>query len=221
MTRKTAWHLAHRIRETWSERAGPFGGPVEIDEVCIGGKERNRHACKKLRAGRGTAGKVPAAGIKDRESDRVTAAPMARTSQKAVGEMVAGAVRPGSAVCTDESALYGKIPRREAVNHSAGECVRGAVHANGIESFRSMLRRGCYGTCRKMSAKHLRRYVNEFAGRHSARDLDTIRPMAAVVHAMHGKRLRYKDLAGAEAAEGGGDGPVGASGSGPPAAESA
>lgn len=73
VTEETAWQLAHRIPEILDEQAGPFRGPVEIEAVYIGGNERNRQAHKKLRAGRGTAGKVPVAGIKDRETDRITA----------------------------------------------------------------------------------------------------------------------------------------------------
>ena len=38
VTQKSAWHLAHRIRETWDRDGGLFGGPVEIDETYIGGK---------------------------------------------------------------------------------------------------------------------------------------------------------------------------------------
>ena len=42
--------------------------------------------------------------------------------------------------------------------------------------------------------KHLQRYVNEFAGRHNIRDLDTADQMARVVAAMVGQRLMYRDL---------------------------
>ena len=50
---KSAWFMAHRIREVWAEGKGDFSGPVEIDETYIGGKERNKDARKKLRAGQG------------------------------------------------------------------------------------------------------------------------------------------------------------------------
>ena len=40
ITQKTAWHLAHRLRQAWAvEQPAKFDGPVEVDEVYIGGKE--------------------------------------------------------------------------------------------------------------------------------------------------------------------------------------
>ena len=47
ITQKTAWHLAHRIRETWAKKNKPMAGPVEVDETYIGGLEKNKHAHKK------------------------------------------------------------------------------------------------------------------------------------------------------------------------------
>lgn len=57
-----------------------------------------------------------------------------------------------------------------------------------------MLKRGYKGTYHKMSAKHLERYVTEFAGRHNVRGLDTLVQMAALARGMDGRRLRYDDL---------------------------
>ena len=89
------------------------------------------------------------------------------------------------------------MPRKhKAVNHSVGEYVNGEIHTNGLESFWSMLKRGYMGTYHHMSKKHLHRYVNEFAGRHNSRSLDTRHQMAAIVRGAAGKRLRYKDLTG-------------------------
>ena len=59
-----------------------------------------------------------------------------------------------------------------------------------------MLKRGYQGTYHKMSPQHLDRYVNEFAGRHNAREADTPDQMAMIARAMTGKRLQYKDLIG-------------------------
>ena len=68
------------------------------------------------------------------------------------------------------------------------------AHTNGIESFWSMLKRAHKGTFHKMSAKHMQRYVNEFAGRHNVRERDTVDQMEAMVAGMAGKRLRYREL---------------------------
>ena len=192
ITQKAAWHLAHRIRETWEKK----GGPTEADESYWGGKESNKHASKKQRLGRGTAGKVPVAGLRDRATGKVTAQVVPDTTRETLHGFVTEHTAEGSTVYTDEAVAYRGLPNRkhETVKHSVGEYVREMASTNGLESFWAGIRRGYHGTYHHFSEKHLDRYIAEFAGRHNNRAADTLDQMAATVAGMIGKRLRYADL---------------------------
>ena len=199
VTQKTAWHLAHRIRESWTDgQPDPFTGPVEVDETFIGGKEGNKHASKKLRAGRGAVGKEVVAGVKDRATGKVVARHVADTSGPTLIGFVADNVGLGAQVFTDEHRGYLPLSysgfEHQSVAHTVGQWVDGQAHTNGVESFWSMLKRGYHGTYHQMSAKHLGRYVNEFAGRHNQRPLNTEDQMGRMAASLDGKRLPYAVL---------------------------
>ena len=196
VTQKTAWFMAHRIREACEGGHGLFSGPVEVDETYFGGKRKNMSKAKrKAHSGRGTVGKTVVAGAKDRRTNRISAEVVPETDAETLQDFVADRVADGATVYTDEHGAYKGMPfDHEAVAHSAGEYVRGMVSTQGIESFWSILKRAHMGTFHKISPKHLQRYVNEFTGRHDIRSADTIVQMQAIACSMVGKRLKYEDL---------------------------
>ena len=192
---KAAWFMLHRLRKAYELEVGPFSGPVEVDETYIGGRERNKHADKKLHAGRGGVGKQAVVGAKDRVTNKIKATKVNKTNKETLQGFVEDVTDENATVYTDDHRAYQGLPRKhEAVKHSVSEYVRDQAHTNGIESFWALLKRGYHGTYHHMSEKHLNRYIGEFSGRYNDRDLDTITQMELIAKGLEGKRLKYKDL---------------------------
>ena len=153
ITQKTAWHLAHRLRESWDKKKAKFEGPVEVDETFIGGKEKNKHAKKKKHPGGGYSGKAVVAGVKDHATGQVHAEVIADTTAAELQGFVYRNVKVGSKVNTDEAKGYLGMTgySHKYVKHAVGEYVNeeGAT-TNSIESIWALVKRGYHGTYHQM-----------------------------------------------------------------------
>ena len=166
------------------------------------GLEKNRHSNKKLRLGRGTAGKTPVLGMRDRDG-QVIAKVVESTTASTLQAEIEKVVLDNSMICTDEHGSYrglDTLPRKnfghKTVNHSAKQFVDGMAHTNSIESVWAVLKRGFYGIFHWFSRKHMQLYVDEFAFRLNEGNVrhDTVDRLQSLVKGVTGKRLTYRML---------------------------
>lgn len=195
VTQKTAWYMAHRIREA-CDNIEKMNGIIEVDETYIGGKEKNKHASKRFNSGRGVANKTPVVGLRERQGN-IMGRVVRDTGAYTLQGLIQQNVMPKSAVFTDDHRSYIGLDRKgykhHSVNHSGGEYVDGVANTNGIESFWALLKRALYGTYHNVSKKHLQRYVNEFAFRSNRGNL-SLSFIEAVCGRSNGGMLQYSQL---------------------------
>ncbi len=144
-----------------------FAGPVEVDQTYLGGKRRNMPSalCKELR-GRGPVAKTATVGAKDRATKQVAAKVVRATDKATLQGFVQDHADRQARVYPDDASACETLPfEHESVKHSVSEYVSGESHTNGVESFWSMLTRGCCGMFHNLDPNHRDCYVQEFSGR--------------------------------------------------------
>jgi ISXO2-like transposase domain/Transposase zinc-ribbon domain len=168
----TAHYMCHRIRAALIDPDfRKLMGIVEVDEIYVGGKNKNRHWDKKT-PGTGGAGKEIVIGAVERQGT-VVARVLREANTRTMGNFVRSVVSDRvSLIATDEHSGYlglgPKLPH-DSVRHGRGEYVRGLVHTQTIDSFWSLLKRSIMGSFHHVSAKYLPLYVAEFEWRYNNR----------------------------------------------------
>jgi hypothetical protein len=168
----TTWYMCTRLRAAMrNQEWGELMGVVEIDEVYLGGKERNKHLGKRGKwASQGKTEVIGAIARKGNVVCQMVEDADFRTYDDFVKKTVSSRV---DLIATDESFRYRHLNRmgfkHDFVTHKADEFVRGKVHTQTIESFWSLLRRGIMGSYHKISKAYLPLYLAEFTFRHNNR----------------------------------------------------
>jgi transposase-like protein len=196
---RTAWFMAHRIREAMGlgpePASGPLGGEnkvVEVDETYVGGKAKNRAYDE-------PAPKKAVVTLVERDG-RARSFHVANVTGKKVKEILDKHADRKSALMTDESLVYPAVGKEFAshhtVNHSADEYAKlsGWAHSNTVENYYSILKRGITGVYHSVSEAHLHRHLAEFDFRYSNRSklgIEDAELAARALKGTEGTRLMY------------------------------
>ena len=207
VTYKTAWFMAHRIREAMKDEGGPRGGPgldVEADETYFGQDKtapKSRTAIRNMNKIVSLVDRATGRSVSFHVTDNLTA--------ETIGQILYTNVDRSSRLLTDEAKHYIRpgwsFASHGSVNHAAKEYVSLAdrtLHTNTIEGFFGIFKRGMKGIYQHCSSKHLHRYLAEFDFRYTKRagnGFDDMTRTAELLKGIAGKRLTYRRTAGAAA----------------------
>jgi transposase-like protein len=191
---RTAWHLAHRIREAMQD-GGLLTGVVEADHTYF--------SARKPRKGKPYVKKEETdvvLGMVER-GGRLRLIPIKDAKAEITGPVLEKHISPDAILQTDAHATFeiigerGKFAGHRMINHRKSYAI-GENHTQSIESAFSLLKRGVYGTFHKVSIKHLGRYCNEFSYRFNRRTQQLQMFDTTLRNIANGRTLSYKKLTG-------------------------
>jgi len=203
VTYKTAWFMAHRIREAMKSSVflPPLGGAgkiVEADEAYFG-TESNRTK-KQGRGGAAMKQMNKIVALVERQGE-LRSYHVANVTGPNLKEHLTKHIHKDTHVMTDSSPRYNDMKRAKPfmkhsqVNHSKGEYVRGIAHTNTAENSFSVMKRGLIGIYHHVSSHHLHRYLSEFDFRYNNRaalEITDEQRVDTTLKGIAGKRLTYR-----------------------------
>ena len=196
VTYKTAWFMAHRLREAMKDpdvrkQLGGTGSVVEADETYWGNTRS-----KNVEVHKGYGHKEKIFSLVERNGN-VRSFHVPHVSGETLIPILKAQIHRDTRVMTDEFGGYKDIGQyfaeHSTVAHSHKEYVRGDVHTNTIEGYFSILKRGLIGTFHHVGSNHLHRYINEFDFRYNHRKITDSERTDVALAGIAGKRLMYKD----------------------------
>jgi transposase-like protein len=199
VTYKTAWFLAHRVREAMApSNPSPLGGEgktVEVDETAIGGKSKNRAFAKKVKPKQIVVSLVERGG----GARSYHTGEGKRTPVKMLRPLIVKTASRKSRLMTDQDKNFVRVGEEfashETVDHGRLEYARGDAYTNTVEGFFSIFKRGVIGVYHHVSEAHLNRYLAEFDFRYSNRaklGVNDGERAARAIKGAEGKRLTYR-----------------------------
>lgn len=195
VTYKTAWFMAHRIREAMNiapkEQLG-LTSPVEVDETYWGNKGKHAPGARSFHH------QMKIVSLVERDGQK-RSFHVASVNGATLRPIMKGMIAKNARLMTDQAGVYEKIgpefKSHEVVNHSEKEYSRGDVTTNSAESSFALLKRGLIGTFHSVSEQHLQRYATEFDFRWNHRvalGVNDVQRTTAVLKGIEGKRLTYR-----------------------------
>lgn len=202
VTQKTAWFMAQRIRACFGiENNNDLEGIVEADESFYGGKNKNRHANKKVKnsQGRSFKDKTPIVGLVAR-GGKMTAVVVKDTKRETIQPIIRRYVAKGSTLVSDDWMGYNGIESH--VNHYSIKHVdkgykhdydSSVIHTNTVEGAWKIMKNSLRDMYNSVSRKHLQVYVDEFVFRYNLRKMPNSERFNFLL-LNSGIRTKYKDL---------------------------
>lgn len=206
VTYKTAWFMAHRIREAMRpvdpEKLGGEGEIIESDEAYWGPKDKDGNGMNRRRRGKpGKGGKQAILTLVQRGGASRSLV-METLTTKEVFKVLRETADTKSRLMTDEGTSHNfEFAKHEKVKHGAKEYVRGDVTTNTVEGFFGVFKRGMRGTYQHCGPQHLQRYLDEFDFRYSNRvalGVDDSERAKRAIKGAAGKRLTYQAVGSAK-----------------------
>lgn len=197
VTQSTAWFMAQRIFNIVNSDNNVLNGVVEMDEVYIGGAEKNKRPDRKVKTSDKYANdKMSVLGMLER-GGKVVLRQYEGKQYKHLEPLIEHHIAKDAIVNTDESPLYkGGINGRQhnKVNHNKGIYGIGNITTNRIEGMFSQLKRMILGVHVFVTRGHFKRYADMFSFRMDTRDLTEYQRLDLLVAQMANTRIMYDEI---------------------------